>query len=187
MNQENVSLTAFAHQWILKNATNFQFAVDATCGNGLDSVFLAKNTTGKLFCFDIQEEAIQNTKAKLLQNHLHCQYQLIHDSHENIKQYIDTLSIDVAMMNLGYLPHGDHSITTTHTSTMKALDEIHKQLKGVMTILCYPGHAQGKIETQAVAKWIATLDSKQWTIETKRALHPDSPILYCLKKTCVDL
>ena len=47
--------------------------IDATCGNGKDSLYLAKSilsaSEGEIFCLDIQECAISNT-SNLLKTHL---------------------------------------------------------------------------------------------------------------------
>src|SRR5690625_7346405 len=81
----------FAHQ-LLKNSVHEGDTVsDATCGNGNDTLFLAKLTgeAGNVSAFDIQQDAITRTKEFTKDyNHVH----LIHDSNANLNQYLQESS-----------------------------------------------------------------------------------------------
>jgi len=55
-------------QDILKNVVEKgDTVVDATCGNGYDTVFLARlvGEEGKVYAFDVQSQAIETTKDRL--------------------------------------------------------------------------------------------------------------------------
>ena len=69
--------------------------VDATVGNGHDTVFLAQlvGETGKVIGFDIQEQAIKNTTERLEKEKLIDRVELIHASHHLLSSYCETLMI----------------------------------------------------------------------------------------------
>ena len=94
---------------------------DFTMGNGHDTLFLAKSVGefGTIYSFDIQDQALSNTKKLLEENNIN-NVTLIKDSHSNLKKYIKT-KIDVGMFNLGFLPGGNKNITTNHETTIEAI------------------------------------------------------------------
>lgn len=133
--------------------------VDATCGNGHDTLFLAELVpNGRVYSFDIQSEAIETAKEKTA--HV-SNVTYILDSHANVENYI-TEPIKVAMFNLGYLPQGDKSITTLPASTIDAIDKIYAQLSlgGRIVIVVYHGHETGKEEKEALLSHLEQFDQK---------------------------
>src|SRR5690625_6407897 len=98
----------FAHQILADNVQPGDTVVDATCGNGNDTLFLSKlvGETGHVYAFDIQEQAINNTKTKMTENQMkNATY--IHDNHAHLSTYIPKNlkgNIGGAIFNLGYLP-----------------------------------------------------------------------------------
>ncbi|HSI67470.1 MAG TPA: class I SAM-dependent methyltransferase, partial [Planococcus sp. (in: firmicutes)] len=95
--------------------------IDATAGNGHDTHFLAQLTgsEGKVYAFDIQQEAIDATGKRISEfSHV----QLVLDSHDKIGQYVNE-EISAAVFNLGYLPKGDHTIITKAKSTLSAMSQ----------------------------------------------------------------
>ena len=147
-----------------KGERRLGFAVDATCGNGFDTLFLAV-TMGfeKVYAFDIQTNAIQITQSKLQRLNLKTVFLYQHD-HAILADYVDQ-KIDCFMYNLGYLPGSDKSITTEATTTLKSLEFALTQLTdtGIVSIVCYPGHSAGSAETTAIKTWLGKLDSA-WDI-----------------------
>lgn len=130
------------------------FAIDATCGNGHDTYVLAglANVVG----MDIQKSAIENT-AKRLEGRsatLHC---MCHSR-------IDELGIKpkLVVYNLGYLPGGNKALTTELSTTQVSLQKALRMLDcpGALSIMCYPGHAEGAKEKAWLMEWIETLDPK---------------------------
>jgi len=139
---------------------------DATCGNGNDAYFLAtlalQDPKGKLFCFDIQEKAIEKTEEKL-KSFLN-QVVFIHDCHSTISEHVKEAKC--IMYNLGYLPGSDKSITTICNTTLTSIQAAFGCLKpgGALFITCYPGHDEGKRETDKVLALCQTLDPKLWSV-----------------------
>jgi len=133
--------------------------VDATAGNGNDTVFLAGlvGDEGQVLAFDIQQQALDVTEQKL--GELASRTTLVHDSHANVCKYVQS-EISGAMFNLGYLPYSeDLSIVTTPSSTIAALESLLSLLKksGIITITVYDGHEGGKEERDALLDYVSTL------------------------------
>lgn len=162
--------------------------VDATCGNGYDSLALARELmpnasatfTGKLYCFDLQPAAIDNT-CNLLMEHGFAdaiedsRIEIINDSHERMREYLKAPA-DAIVFNLGYLPGGDKNITTCSTSTLQVVRDIlgidnssamPQDLSepllskgGLLCITMYSGHLEGKTEKNELLNFAENLDSK---------------------------
>jgi len=158
-----------------------RIAVDATCGNGNDTEFLAGMEFEQVIGFDIQERAIGATHTRLSQLKV-SNVGLIMDGHQTMDRHIPG-KIDCVMFNLGFLPDGDRTITTEKTSTLVALTYATRKLTqtGIISLLCYPGHAAGFAETMVIKKWLQTLGS-EWKIRVKASKQPDdtTPILFSL-------
>ncbi|HHY13999.1 MAG TPA: methyltransferase domain-containing protein [Thermoanaerobacterales bacterium] len=148
--------------------------VDCTAGNGYDTVFLAKliGEKGKVYTFDIQEKAIKNTERKLSETDLLDKVVLIHDGHENILSHVKE-NIKCAMFNLGYLPGGDHNITTSPKNVIKAIKGCLKLLspKGIITIVCYTGHTGGKNELKELINYLVELDQRKYMVINYKILN----------------
>lgn len=133
--------------------------VDMTCGNGLDSLYvLEKNPSAFLYGFDIQKSAIIRTKERLA-NVLPQRYRLIHDSHDHFDQYVKE-PINLAFYNLGYLPKGDKSVTTTLSTTKDSFVKMCHQLDhfGAVIMTFYPGHPSGLNEYIGMKEHMQSLD-----------------------------
>ena len=98
--------------------------IDATMGNGYDTVFLAKKVgqNGKVYAFDVQEEAIKSTQKKIKKLEFEDRVELILDGHENIEKYVKQ-NIKCAVFNLGYLPRCEHMIITKPDTTVEAIKQ----------------------------------------------------------------
>ena len=145
----------FVQTYLTENLSKDDIVIDATTGNGYDTLFLA-NVAKFVYGFDIQQQAYENTLS-LLESHNIKNYQLIVDSHENIFNYVS--SFKGVVFNLGYLPTSDKTVTTTKETTIKTLKKITSQMKpGQFIILtCYPSHEEGQIESPAVLKFAESL------------------------------
>ncbi len=142
-------------------------AVDATCGNGHDTLFLAElvGKTGSVLAFDIQQEALKNTKNRLSQAGLAHRVSLIHASHASLSSYISAVPSAI-MFNLGYLPGGDHQMKTDTQSTLLALEVSVSAIKkgGVITIMAYTGHPGGEEEYSAVFEYLSALPQQEFSV-----------------------
>ncbi|WP_097027937.1 class I SAM-dependent methyltransferase [Clostridium peptidivorans] len=141
--------------------------VDATMGKGSDTLFLASlvGERGEVYSFDIQSEAIQATKEKLEKNNVKAKVNLILDGHENIDKYVEG-GVKIVMFNLGYLPSSSHSITTKAHTTIEAVKKSLKILvpNGVVILVIYHGHENGKAEKEALEKYTKTLNQREYNV-----------------------
>lgn len=145
--------------------TDGDIAIDATVGNGHDTVFLAKQVgrSGKVFGYDIQAKAIENTKEKLLNEQLLERVTLLHNSHSAL---LETLPpsvhghVKAAVFNLGYLPGGNKSIVTKAATTISAIKQLLTVLqpRGLIIIVIYHGHDEGKTERDALLTYVKKID-----------------------------
>lgn len=160
-------------------------AVDATCGNGFDTEFLCRLRFTNVVGFDIQARAIKATQHRLEQANINANHYELHLScHTQIADKV-VGKIDCAMFNLGYLPRGDKTVTTQASETILALQQTQWKLSdtGLISLLCYPGHATGAIETRAVEKHLAKLPN-HWAVTQYLSNSPSqtSPKLYLIKR-----
>lgn len=162
--------------------------IDATLGNGHDSLFLAQQISplGRVFSFDIQESAIHEAGSKLDAAGLGEFVSLVHDCHTNIEERIPIQyrgEIAIAMYNLGYLPGGDHSIKTIYETTTNSLLTTYELMKpsGLISVLCYRGHAGGAKELDEVEKLCSV---QKWIFEKfEGSNNPTSPVLIVIRKS----
>ncbi len=167
-------------------------AIDATCGNGHDSLNIAKLClsphSGVLHCIDIQSVAVENTKRKLstelpsdLEQRVH--YHIC--SHEDFPSSILRDSVSLICYNLGYLPGKKYGIISQTKSTVASLNVATTLIKplGLLCVTAYPGHQGGAEENQAVSKFLSNLDPQIWRVNVHAPLNrPLSPILYLAYK-----
>ena len=165
---------ALAHRYWQEHLNRDDIAIDMTCGNGHDALYLSQLVPqGKVYAFDIQIEAIEATRSRTAGA-----VELIHRSHETIDQLLLPKPPRLIVYNLGYLPGKDHAIVTKSDSTLASLEKAIALLApdGAISITCYPGHEEGEIEEMAVLDFAAHLPSKKWSVCHHRWLNrPRSP------------
>jgi methylase of polypeptide subunit release factors len=156
-------ITHYAHTLILAHINHHSHVIDATAGNGYDTVFLAKHAH-HVTAFDIQEDAILATTKHLELEHLD-NVTLLQASHAAMTEYV-TQKADVIVFNLGYLPGGDKHITTLTKSTLEALNASLSLLTrgGALIITIYLGHDEGRKEAEHIETLCKTLDPAQYTV-----------------------
>lgn len=163
------------------------FVIDATVGNGYDTMFLAKavGDTGQVLGFDVQPQAIENARRLLHEENLHHRVKLLLQSHSDWNHYIPDIPIKAVMFNLGYLPGGDKSVTTNAQSTFTALNSVLPRLQsgGAISVIAYRGHAGGAHEAGAVVQWSLRLDPAKYTVETIQSptSSDKAPVLIIIK------
>ena len=154
---------SLAHMLITEYArAGIRNAVDATLGRGRDALFLSGIVQEKVYGFDVQAEAI-NISRKLFEREEVRNVELIHDSHSNLDKYVSTREVDLVLFNLGYLPRGgDMSITTMPDTTIVAIEKSLRILcsGGLVMIVVYHGHEQGRLEAIELDKYLSTIDQK---------------------------
>jgi len=107
-------ITQYCHERIRQLIKNPSLCIDATAGTGKDTVFLASlaGANGRVIAMDIQETAVEQTRNRLIKEHLSDRAKVVLDTHVHMDAYADEGSVSLIMFNLGYLPGGDHHLAT---------------------------------------------------------------------------
>ncbi len=160
------NITEFALYIVQDYVSEGDIIVDATCGNGYDTLRLARLSPAKLYAFDIQQEAIEATRKRLCgagfaEKLEDGSIELICDSHERLTNYVKS-SVRAAVFNLGYLPGADKSRTTSASSTLKAVRSCLSLLEpdGLVCITMYSGHPAGRQEKEHLLAFAENLDKR---------------------------
>lgn len=161
------NILPFAHRLLAQATPEGGTAIDATAGNGHDTLFLAQcvGSSGRVYAFDIQPQALAATQARLQAAGAGQQVRLIADSHANLSHHVREPAHSI-VFNCGYLPGGDKSLTTETGSTFSALAQAVSLLRpvGLLAIVLYPGHAAGALEAEAVSDWAGGLPQRQFAV-----------------------
>lgn len=177
----------YSHTLLKEIVQPGQTVVDATMGNGFDTELLASlvGPKGRVFAFDIQEQALTTTKQRLAQKQLLSQVSLLHLGHEHVAEYVQG-PIQAAIFNLGYLPRGDKEIITLPATTKQALESLLRLLapRGRIIIVCYYGHQGGAAELAAVQQFCAELPQESFNVLSYQFINQRNqpPILYCIER-----
>ncbi|OQK18485.1 hypothetical protein AU255_11915 [Methyloprofundus sedimenti] len=179
------SLVTEVHKTIQPYLSDQSFSIDATMGNGHDTLFLARHSH-KVYAFDIQESAIKTTRQRLENNHCLDKVNLIHAGHEEMLKHVPVNKNFAAIIfNLGYLPHSDSAVITQEKSTIRALSAAISLLSthGIISIMAYPGHTGGQTELQAIIHWCHDLHNKDFVITFIRSMQEttDSPRFFTIQ------
>lgn len=161
------SILATAHAWLQSVIEPGDTVVDATAGNGHDTVFLAGlvGKRGKVFAFDVQEAALKATAERLHAAALSDCVQLVACGHECLGEYVQE-PVRAAVFNLGYLPGSDKTVITKPASTLAALQALLPRLMpgGVVVLVVYTGHSGGAEESAALLDFLCLLPQAQFQV-----------------------
>lgn len=162
-------------------------AVDATMGNGHDTQFLCElvGESGHVYAFDIQEQAVENTRKRLEEAGLSARATLYCASHDQIGALVPS-PVQAVMFNLGWLPGGDKRVTTHWETTRQAVDQALKLLapEGICVICVYPGHPAGDNERRELTAWLGALRPQDFNVLHHRFINagPGAPECFILQK-----
>jgi ubiquinone/menaquinone biosynthesis C-methylase UbiE len=158
--------------------------IDATTGNGHDTLFLAGlvGKHGRVIAFDVQQAAIVSATGRLAAAGLSSHVEFCHASHASMAEHAQPGSVTAVMFNLGYLPGEDHQLTTEAAETLAALAAAARVLKpgGVISVVCYPGHQTGEGEAAAVEDWMLKRAAEGWRIAKYAMLGTQRPAPFLL-------
>jgi predicted O-methyltransferase YrrM len=162
-------------------------ALDATCGNGKDTVFLAGcvGARGKVYAFDIQEQAVTKTRELLAARGMAERVALFLEDHARLLDLVQE-PLGAAMFNLGYLPGSDHGLITRPKTTLPALKGALSLLVpgGLVSVVAYRGHPGGQEEANRVQAFLESLAQHEFSVLQYRFLNQanDPPELFLVEK-----
>lgn len=174
-----------AHHMLLPCLKRAKILVDATAGNGSDTLFLAENSLpeAKVYAFDVQADAL--TEAKKLTQAYQDKICFLLAGHQRVDEFIKE-EIDAAIFNLGYLPGGDHQQTTRAETTLAAAEKFLQKLsvQGCLVMVAYPGHPEGAREKELLSAWLTQLPSRQFSAGCYQLINhkAEAPLCYIIEK-----
>lgn len=153
-----------AHAYWERLLKKNDIAIDATCGNGQDTLILSR-LAGRVYAIDIQPRAIQKTKLYLSEHASDVNVTLIEGCHSTFPKELTPASAALIIYNLGYLPGGDKKLTTQRETTLLSLKQALVLIKpgGLITLTCYPGHEEGAHEQSFLLPFAANLPPTEWS------------------------
>ncbi len=161
-----------AHQYWKRIVKTGDTVIDATCGNGYDTVALARlaldEDKGWLLAIDKQPDAIKAAKARLADEFSGKILQRVRFEtrcHSQFPEDLKKESVALVAYNLGYLPGGDKTMTTMVRTTLQSFETVLSFIRygGAISITCYPGHPEGRAEEEKVIAFSASLDPRLWS------------------------
>ncbi len=161
--------------------------IDATLGNGHDTCMLAElvGEQGRVYGFDIQEDAVARTREALREKDLLARCELHAVGHEHVADYV-TEPVRAAMFNLGWLPGAEHIVTTRTDTTLAAVQAATALIApgGIVTVCVYPGHEEGMRELEALRQFTAGLDVRRFNVLHHSFVNASSqtPQLFLIQK-----
>ncbi|KAL1559892.1 putative rRNA methylase YtqB isoform X2 [Salvia divinorum] len=186
--------TEVAHSVWMNVVWKGDLVVDATCGNGHDTLAMARLVAddagrGRVIAMDLQKSALESTSSLLdrsLTSHQRGLVELYAMCHTKMEDLVPSgASVRLVAFNLGYLPGGDKKIKTESETTLLALEAAKKILArgGLISILAYVGHFGGREEFEKVRSFAAELPVDNWVCCTLQMLNrPSAPVLVLLSK-----
>ena len=154
------------HDFLRRQVRPGAFCIDATAGKGRDTALLCQlaGERGRVLAFDIQEDAVRQTRALLENEGLHAEVVL--DSHANMAQYAGPDTVDCIVFNFGRLPGGDPHIFTTAETSIAAIDACLALLRpgGVMALALYYGKENGYEEKNAILSHVKSINDRAFTV-----------------------
>lgn len=165
---KSYQITEWCQHFMKEHVKEGDICIDATAGNGNDTLLLCElvGEKGKVLAFDIQKEALANTKERLSAHKVEKRAELILDSHTQMEKYAKSNTVSCIVFNFGYLPGGDHTLATRKDTSIQAIHAGLDLLKkgGMMSLCIYSGGDSGFEERDALLQELKTLNGKEYLV-----------------------
>lgn len=176
---------SFTHRLLARTLRPGDIAIDATTGNGHDTLHLARcvGPEGLVIGLDVQPKALQQTWQRMAAAGYSNRVKLLRAGHETMAETVPSAISDygaagdsrpkAVCFNLGYLPGGDKALATRPDTTLTALDSALELLAphGILTVVLYSGHPEGTTERDAVLAWAESLPDESYRVLHYRFLN----------------
>ena len=158
-----------AADYMMRTIREGDTVVDATMGNGKDTLFLCGlvGETGHVYAFDVQAEAVERTRERVQEAGYETRTTLLLAGHETMAEHVKE-PVQAVMFNLGWLPGAEHIVTTRTETTLRAVSAALNLIApgGIVTVCVYPGHEEGTRELNALKEYVSGL-----SVRTFNALY----------------
>ena len=156
-----------AADYMINSIREGDVVVDATMGNGKDTLFLCGlvGSSGHVYAFDVQAEAVERTRERVKEAGFEEQTTLLLAGHETMAQHVPG-PVQAVMFNLGWLPGAEHIVTTKVNTTLEAVRAATELIApgGIVTVCVYPGHDEGSRELAALTEYVSTLNVRTFNV-----------------------
>ena len=170
MEQERYTLRNARHlaaDYMMRMIRPGDAVVDATMGNGKDTLFLCElvGEGGHVYAFDVQAEAVERTRERVNEAGFTDRTTLLLAGHETMKEHVPA-GVQAVMFNLGWLPGAQHIVTTQTETTLKAVSAALDLIVpgGIVTVCVYPGHDEGTRELEALKAYVSGLSVRTFNV-----------------------
>jgi len=173
-------------------------AVDATAGNGHDTLALARLVLspdpsavapGHVVSIDVQRRALDATEARLLAEFtaeaVASSVSFLEGNHREFSALDSALAgkpmVKAFVYNLGYLPGSDKRVKTQTSDTVASLRGAADRTAagGLVCVTSYVGHEGGAEETEGVRRELASWPHAAWRVVEHAPLNwPNRPVLF---------
>ena len=164
----DLTAVELTHRFLRSTLAPGGLYLDATCGNGHDTLFLCSvaGENGRVIGLDIQPQAAANTNALLAANGMAAIGRAECCDHRELLHFAPPGSADCVMFNFGWLPGAAHDVHSTADSTLPALQAGLDALKpgGVLAAVLYSGKVIGNAEKKAAAEFFRSLPLADYTV-----------------------
>lgn len=166
--RKHFSALNIIHKIIAGKVQPGDICIDATAGRGNDTLFLAGlvGESGHVTAFDIQQDAVDSTRALLEEHGMSDRADVLLKSHSEMDEVCSEGTVSCITFNFGWLPKGDHNIFTNKSTSIPAIEKGLKLLKsgGLMTLIIYYGRETGFEERDALLEYLPTIDNSKYTV-----------------------
>ena len=156
-----------AADYMMRTIREGDVVVDATMGNGKDTLFLCElvGETGHVFAFDVQAEAVERTRERVRDAGFESRTTLLLAGHETMGEHI-AQPVQAVMFNLGWLPGAEHIVTKKPDTTLRAVSAALDLIApgGIVTVCVYPGHEEGTRELEALKTYVSQLSVRTFNV-----------------------
>ena len=164
----DLTAVKFVQDFLAARLADPRLCIDATCGNGHDTLFLCSvaGENGRVIGLDILPQAAANTNALLAANGMAAIGRAECCDHRELLRFAPPGSADCVMFNFGWLPGAAHDVHSTADSTLPALQAGLDALKpgGVLAAVLYSGKVIGNAEKKAAAEFFRSLPLADYTV-----------------------
>jgi len=156
-----------AADYMLRSVRSGDRVVDATMGNGKDTLFLCElvGEAGHVYAFDVQAEAVERTRSRIEEAGFTQRTTLLLAGHETMAEHVPA-GVQAVMFNLGWLPGAEHIVTTKTNTTLEAVRAAVSLIApgGIVTVCVYPGHEEGTRELSALLAYAGSLSVREFNV-----------------------
>lgn len=176
-----------AADYMIRTIREGDTVVDATMGNGKDTLFLCDlvGSSGHVYAFDVQAEAVERTRERVREAGFEARTTLLLAGHETMAAHVKG-PVQAVMFNLGWLPGAEHMVTTRTETTIKAVSAALDLIApgGIVTVCVYPGHEEGTRELEAMKAYVSALSVRAFNVLHHHFANasPQTPQLFLIQR-----